>query len=147
MKTPVLSLAIVPSKYVASYLISLHALIVLSLCYLALPTLAISLLVMVIISHGVYCLWRFCYAGHKAWVDSIQYSQQAWLLYRAGYSEWVDLRSATVWRWLIVLNFRSETGRCCPVVLLPDSSSPELLRQLRVLLKHKPVYKTGGINP
>ncbi len=147
MKTPAFNLAITPSVACAAYLIALHILIGVALMYLALTPMVLTLLLILIMFHSVYCLWRYCSAGHTRWVDSVEYSHQVWLLHRGGDVEPANLKSATVWRWMIVLNFVGESRACHSIVLLPDSSSSQQLRRLRVLLKHRPVYGSGLLIP
>ena len=55
-----------------------------------------------------------------------------------------ELLDARLWSWLVVLRFKLP-GRRRPwvVTLLNDSADPDALRQLRVLLRHFPVYQKG----
>ena len=140
MKTPTLSLSLTPSKWLACYLIVLHLLILLALFYLPLSVLALVLVALAVVANGCYCLWRYCYSGHTRWVDSFAYSHQTWLLHRGKCTERAALKSATVWRFMVVLNFLGEQG-ACSLVLLPDNCCPQQLRRLRVMLKHRPVYQ------
>ncbi|MCP3906953.1 MAG: hypothetical protein GY712_02945 [Oceanicoccus sp.] len=144
MKTPAFTLSITPSKWIASYLIVLHLLLLLSLHYLALSGVSMVLISVAMVAHGLYSLWRYCSQRHPAWINGLEYSHQLWLLHRVRGPERAQLKSATVWRRMVVLNFRGE-GRCCSLVLLADSTSPQQLRRLRVMLKHRPVY--NGLIP
>lgn len=142
MNTPAFHLSITPSKWLAGYLIALHLLLLLSLFYLSLSDWVLSLLAAVMVIHCGYCLWRYFYKGHRFWIDSLEYSHQVWLLHRGRDIERVILKSATVWRWMVVLNFRGKGRRGRSLVLLPDNTNSQQRRQLRVMLKHRPVY--GG---
>ena len=143
--TPTFYLSIAPSKSIAAYLTALHFLLILSLFYLPLSAGLVSLLVAVIVMHCGYCLWRYCYSGHRSWIDGLEYSQQTWLLHRGQEIERVILKSATVWRWMVVLNFRSKSWHGCSLLLLPDNTHRQQLRRLRVMLKHRPVYGADNI--
>ncbi len=141
MKTPAFSLSIIPSKWIAGYLIALHFLVVLSLLYLALPDFILFLLIIATMASAGYYLRRYCYRRHPRWIDSIEYSHQHWLLHYGRSTERAILKSATVWRLMVVLNFQTEGG-ACSLVLLADNTCSQQRRQLRVMLKHRSVY--GG---
>ena len=124
--------------------ILLHYTLILSLFYLPLSTVLLGLLTTVVVIHCSYCLWRYCYSGHHCWIDGLEYSQQIWRLHHGQGIERVILKSATVWRWMVVLNFRTKSRRGYSLVL-PDNTDRQQLRQLRVMLKHKPVYASDDI--
>jgi len=45
--------------------------------------------------------------------------------------------------WLVVLHFRDERGNRYPVTLFPDSTAPDGLRRLRVMMKYGGGGKSG----
>lgn len=141
MKIPPYSLEILPSRFLFGYIILVHGLLLLTLFYLPLITTILALLLLVVVWHSVYSLKRYCQSGSYYWVSRCDYVDRVWCLQFSDCQRVVELRSATVWRYLIAMNFAcAETGRVYHVVLLPDSGDRHQLRRLRVLLRHLPVF-------
>lgn len=132
-----LELALRPSKWHCLLLSVVHllALVALALAGLA-PILAIAVGAVVVISF-VHSLRRFGLLRDRRSVVRVTWHEGRWqLVLGAGTIMPVDL-SATlvVLGWLIVVNFRDAAGTRYPVVLLPDSTSADEFRRLRVLLR------------
>lgn len=135
------SLALQPSRWMLVYLIALHCVLLVSFYLLPLgwpERLGGSVVVFV---HCGYALWRFYYPNSSRSILRLSYCDNGWLLQLADREVCVDLLQATIWSWLVVANFRDVSdGRRYAVVVLPDSASVSQRRQLRVLLRHLPVW-------
>ena len=141
MKIPPYSLEITPSRFLFAYLMLVHGLLLLALFYLPLSAIMLGLLLVVVVWHSVYSLKRYCQSGSYRWIARCDYVDRVWRLQFSDCQRVVELRSATVWRYLMAMNFAcAETGRVYHLVLLSDSGDRHQLRRLRVLLRHLPVF-------
>lgn len=132
-------LIIQSSRWMTVYLVILHLLVLIAfgqvLGYFALLVLGMLLVVSLLLS-----VWRFASDRSDLWVREISFVDNHWFLTTASGCQPVRLRQATVWQWLVLMNFDSErTGRCFSIQLFPDSCDKESLRRLRVILRHLPV--------
>lgn len=68
------------------------------------------------------------------------YRDGQWLLQIDGELQAVELTHATVWQWLVALDFRYPgCSKKQPLLLLADTCEPGEFRRLKVLLRHFPV--------
>ncbi|WP_145999254.1 hypothetical protein [Oceanicoccus sp. KOV_DT_Chl] len=136
MKVAPFTLHFYPSRYLLMYLFLLCFSVLLSLYYLPLDSLqflSVSLLVI-----GI-CLRSF-FSTKK--VGQLVYRDQCWQLITGDKTVLADLYQATVWRSLVVMNFCAiGDGSKCSLILWPESAAKQQLRQLRVMLRHYPVYR------
>lgn len=131
-----ISLAVIPSRYMTVYLSLVHGVAVLAIVQMALPWWQRLIAVLLLLT--VYVVSSRGLAGTRR----IEYRSEQWLLWRGDQQLLVGLDAATVWPWLIVLNFRDAlTGRRYHCTLWSDSAESDLLRRLRVLLRHSSVYR------
>jgi hypothetical protein len=141
MQIPAFSVQISHSRWMQGYISAVHLLLLLTVCCLPLPQALLLTAFLVAVLHWRYCQRRYLCDEHDLWVERIDYRQQRWQLSAAGQHTEVWLKQATVWRWLMVLNFYSEPeARHYPLILWPDSADWESLRRLRSCLRHMPVY-------
>ena len=63
-----------------------------------------------------------------------------WWRDRHGVSGPLQLRGATLWPFLLVLDFRAADGRSRPLVLMADSAAADDLRRLRIVLRHAEAF-------
>ena len=144
-KIPPFSLSLQPSRWMAVYWHALHGLLLLSAYLLPLQWslhAAIYIFIYLFIAgHWVYYLWRFFQLRSRHFIQRLSYGEQGWLLGVAGQELAVDLLQATIWPWLVVANFRElGAGRRHVLLVFPDSAPASQRRQLRVLLRHMPVW-------
>ena len=140
------SLALQPSRWLLAYLSLVHLLLLAAALVMWADTVFVFVIaVLLLIIHWLYSLWRFagcCY--HTAYphrVRRIAFNDSGWSLGLADRLIAADLVQATVWPWLVVMNFRCRlSGRRYAVIVLPDSADTECRRKLRVLLRHWPVW-------
>ncbi len=144
MEIPPVKLEICQSRWIQRYVTAAHA-----LALLAVLSLPVGKVVMPVLVMGLLICWRWYWRkyllesadGHQ----QLLFANYSWLLKREGDAIPVYLHSATVWRWLIVMNFRCVNSRRRHViVLLPDTLERQPLRRLRVLLRYLPVYSGPG---
>ena len=134
----VISLTIQPSRWLAAYIVALHLMLFIALWQgfsLLVALLAIPLLVLLM----AYCLYRWVSDRCAGRVTHLYYLNAQWRLHNATGQLPVELTKATVWRWLVVLNFYDKR-RHRPLVLFIDSVDQQQWRQLQVMLRHLPVY-------
>ena len=141
MQIPAFSLQLSLSRWLRGYIAALHLLLLLAVCCLPLPQALLLAAFLTVVLHWRYCQRRYLCVEHKLWVARIDYRQPRWQLSTGGQCTEVWLKQATVWRWLVVLNFYSESGGGhYPLILWPDSADRDSLRRLRSCLRHMPVY-------
>jgi len=144
MEIPPRQWKIYSSRWIRRYVTGLFALTLVAI--VSLPVGKLPVFIMVV---GLWLLWRNwrragCHSGED-WQQQIIFANDSWLLKTPTENYPVYLHSATVWQWLVVMNFRGvATGRRHDVLLLPDSIDREQLRRLRVVLRYLPVY---GLSP
>ncbi|MFA7552941.1 MAG: protein YgfX [Spongiibacteraceae bacterium] len=150
MDLPSFDLQVTPSRWLRYYLSVVHVLVLLVLCYwLLLLDLADSLRVLIFpwLVIVVFLLWRYscwCYVNsqHPQFVHGFSFREQVWCLYTSEKPVAVSLRAATVWRCLVVMNFKSQySAESYVLVLLADSAEQTQLRRLRVMLRHMQVFE------
>jgi hypothetical protein len=141
MQIPAFSLQLSLSRWMRGYLAAVHLLLLLAVYCLPLPQELLLMALLWVMLHWRNCQLRYHSVDHAQWIERIAYRRQCWQLTIAGQHTTVWLKQATVWRWLVVLNFYSESaGRYYPLILWPDSAEQESLRRLRSCLRHMPVY-------
>jgi Membrane-bound toxin component of toxin-antitoxin system len=88
-----------------------------------------------------YSYWRYATERPGMWVSRVTFFEKNWSLLLRGGETSVCLQQATVWSWLVVMNFYNEHSRrrYC-VILFPDSSDQQQLRRLRAMIRHMPVW-------
>ena len=139
MQAPSFSVQISSSRWLPGYLTGLHLLLL--VCLLFLPKAAMLSIVFPVVLHWRYSLWRYADSEHCRWVKGVRYANKVWQLQAGTQHVSASLVHATVWRWLVVMNFYSQdTGCTYSVLLFSDSADPSQLRQLRVILRHMPVF-------
>ncbi|MEE8057366.1 MAG: protein YgfX [Pseudomonadales bacterium] len=150
-KVPSFSLSIRPSQWMACYLTVLHCLVFYCLVANDLVLATIDLLPLgwllplavsiIVLGHWVYSLWRFASPRSCHWIKQMDYRDQGWSLTVAGKEVPADLVQATVWSWLVVVNFCGEENkRRYSVIVLPDTADANQRRKLRVMLRHMAVW-------
>lgn len=130
------SLHISPSRWSRGYGVVLHLLLSAAVCSLPWSGWVVAGLLLVVAGHGVVRSRN----SQRHGVRRIDYRDQSWYLTGPNGCVPARLQQATVWRWLVVMNFCSEAGRSCPIVLWPDSLEPETGRRLRATLRHRAVF-------
>lgn len=137
-----ISLLISPSGYMKAYISVLHAFVLLSLAVITPFNLAIWLLAIVTVAlHWRYCLRRYTSVKHQDWISQLSYSDGQWWLNTNDKRTAVFLYRATIWRWLVVMNFKRDQGwGRYALVLWPDSVDDDNFRRLRVHLRHMNVF-------
>ena len=126
-----------PSKWHGVLLTLVHLLALVALGFAGLePWLAVALGLAVLASFA-RSLLRSCLLRDAGSVVRIAWHDGQWqLVTGAGNLVPVSLDpSVVVLSWLVIVHFRDANRRRYTVVLLPDSTSPDELRRLRVLLK------------
>lgn len=135
------SLQLSPSRWMLCYLSAIHLLLIACCSLLPLVEAVTMSVGLAIIAHWIYSLWRYASSSSPRWVQQIHWVDDSWLLLVAGQQHSAQLLQATVWSWLIVLNFRCRDSGCrYSVMVLPDSTDVEQRRRLRVIIRHMPVW-------
>jgi uncharacterized membrane protein YccF (DUF307 family) len=141
MNIPSYSLAIKPSRILLVYFGLVHGLLAITLFYLPLSNVMLTLFLLIVTSHSMYKINKYYLAHSSREVIRCDYIDRVWRLQFSDCQRVVELRFATVWRYLLVMNFFcSETGETYHLVLLPDSGNHHQLRHLRIVLRHLPVF-------
>ena len=137
MEYPPFHLSITTSRWLKVYRYLL--LLAVTLAVFSLPkdlNLAMAICGLVIIG----CLLR-SHQHHARRVRALRLVNFSWLLTTEDEVVPVCLRSSTVWSWLVVMNFQALTSRRrYSLLLLPGCCNSNDFRQLRVVLRHWPVY-------
>ncbi len=125
-----------PSRRLALYLllVTLLALYAIARIPLASPYLFFLALTVLL---PAYYQWQTM--QHRS-ISRLSYRHEQWAIERGGEPEPVELYQATVWQFLVALNFRSSvSGKKKRLLVLSDSCGGDEFRQLKVLLRHFPV--------
>ena len=140
-----INLSISPSRYMKAYISVVHALVLVALVVVPLHSLLWLLATLMAVLHWRYCLKRYTSVKYRDGISQLSYREGQWRLVSNDTETPVFLNQATIWRWLVVMNFKSyqrmgqRRGRYA-LVLWPDSVDDDSFRRLRVHLKHMNVF-------
>ncbi len=141
MKLTPLLLDITVSRWSIAHTCLLHLLVIVAACYFPLSLLHQLIAIVLICGHCFWCLRDWFYPDRKKPLDTLGFADGQWQLYHGEALATAYLVQATVWSWLVVLNFREEESRKThSLVLWPDSADKQQLRRLRIVLRHLPVF-------
>ncbi len=129
------------SRFLSIYIVIIHLLLIFTVSFYPVTGMVGFLIIGIIIAHGIYSQWRHSHLSVGNWVNRLTYNHQQWTITLADEPVLVRLKQATVWNRLVVLVFESDNPhRDYPVLVFSDSTDVENHRQLRVILKHMPVF-------
>jgi hypothetical protein len=142
---PAFSIALKPSRRFRYFLLLLHFLIIISICFLTLPGWQVLLFSTLILCHCHYAVQRYAWSQQPRWVQRLSYRDGYWYLHtKCGAEHAVELSQSTVWRWLLVMNFKPlDSAPAIALSIFADSVAQDdrpLLRRLRLMLRQLPVY-------
>ena len=130
-----------PSKLLRIWIVAWAILLLWPIWFSALPW-----WVCLLVDCGVV-VWMFVSLRKHHWdADKVLvYSHDSWTLKHGDQQQQLTLYGEFyLSQWLIVLNFKSSTGKRTDLILLPDSTDKDSLRRLRVLLKQMPKAKPAS---
>lgn len=140
--SPELSLTLNPSRYLLIYLISVHSLVSLSVVCYPLSATVRAVFFLLVLIHGIFYCYRVGFYGSPDRVTLLEIQRRGvWVGCHKDRLR-VDIVSATVWKWITVINVRAQGGRSRSVVIFPDSCTVQERRRLRVLLRYCLVTET-----
>ena len=123
-----------PSDWTRRSFVLVHFFAVWAITLLASPWLWLAFLL------WLGLVWHYRYLLSRKECAYLKWGGGGWEYKAHGCWEPAVLHHAIIWPWLVVLN----TSRYAPIIIFPHQCESEQLRQLRVLLRHQPVFGEGS---
>lgn len=129
--SPHLNMPLRRSPLLAAYIVISHFAALGALTMTALPGSLSALLAVLIALH-------FGFSWRRHWRRSFLIYDSCGWRYRDAERDWImhPAGENVIWPWLLILNFRTDSGRRLSLVLPPDAAVRQDLRRLRILLRH-----------
>ncbi len=138
MRTPKpLQLDLTPSRWLAGYLLLVHALVVWAMLAV-LPVSFAVLGVFVVVASCLYYWRRFVsFLGSQSLAE-LKFANNCWQVLRRGSQNYenVEWCGATIFPYFVVLLFRDTRGRRLNIAVFADQIDSQSFRRLRVIARH-----------
>ncbi len=135
-KAPPININLVPSRYMAIYLLAVHGCGLVSIYMLPLPAYLAVMSSVLIVWHCYYSLQRWNSVSSNRRVEQLWCHHQQWHISVGGSEIPIEITQATVWSWLIVIRAKALNGqRKYAAVVFPDSTDTDSHRSLRAYLR------------